>query len=154
LHIAQRFSYRLAAAAWHYPESSPSWNSGGDTYEPIEYMIFKSPTGRNIPSSIYLPLDRLSAGVENHIIARDFDGSSSNYILPNSSVEYVILIPAQVSYGDVFEEQSDALNDAVTRLEDLFQSYQFTGDIHTDTSSVAGIEYLWGPAEFKMVFWV
>ncbi|MBN2203225.1 MAG: hypothetical protein JW700_03515 [Candidatus Aenigmarchaeota archaeon] len=64
------------------------------------------------------------------------------------------LIPASVSYGDIFEVQEDATNDAIQRLEDLLGEDVSTIDIVVESVSVAGVPYMWGPAQIKLKMWV
>ncbi|MDI6806441.1 MAG: hypothetical protein QMD14_01340 [Candidatus Aenigmarchaeota archaeon] len=125
-----------------------------------EYQeFFKSKVVREVPTTTFIPPEYLSNGT-NFIYARDFQpaGWTSPFeaILKWSTVEYTILVPAAVSYGDVFEELDDATEDAEERLKDslkLFDIEISEGDIVVDSQSIAGIRWLWGPSLFKLVVW-
>ncbi|MFH0961879.1 MAG: hypothetical protein V1820_04310 [archaeon] len=152
-HDVQRYSYKIAVAVWKRPtESEPSWQ-GSPNYRWSNYQIFKSPDARNIPSTLYIPLTRLQVGVPNTLKARDgFDGgSSSNFIMANSTIEYTILVPASVPYGDAFSGVTEAEADANARLTALLAPYNLTGTPASDTANIAGISWLWGPSEMKVV---
>ena len=64
------------------------------------------------------------------------------------------LVPASVSYGDVFEIEADAVDDAVQRLEEILGEDVSTIDIIVESLSVAGVPYMWGPAQVKLKMWV
>ncbi len=151
-HDVQRFSYKNAVAAWHPPEAPPSWQ-GYPNYRWSVNQIFKSPNSRNIPGTIYIPLSRLQVGGINSLRTRDgFDGgSSSNYIMTNSTIEYTILVPASVPYGDAFANTSAADADARARLQAALAPYNITGTPASDIANIAGISWLWGPSELKVI---
>lgn len=151
-HDVQRFSYKVAVAVWkNGTEAEPVWYSGNMTWS--NYQIFKSPNARNIPSSLYIPKSRLaSPGVSVLKIRDGFDGGSSgNYIMTNSTVEYTILAPASVPYGDAFPNATAASDDAKARLAAALAAYGITGTPASDTANIAGISWLWGPAELKVI---
>lgn len=151
-HDVQKYSYKISVSAWHSTESEPSW-LGSPTWKWSNYNVFLSPAARNAPSTLYIPLSRLAEGSNNTIKIRDgFDGgSSSNYIMRNSTVEYTILVPASVPYGDAFSNLSLAQADAVSRLNALLAEYNLTGTPASDTANIAGISWLWGPSELRVV---
>lgn len=150
LHLAQEYSWKVAVATWYDPETAPSWDNPTESWIPSYMQIFKSPTGRNVPSEIYVPLDRMASNTTNHIRARD---DSGNDILPNSTIEFKVLVPAGVGYGEVVENETEALQNATDRLQELLNPYQIQGDMTYDSSSIQGISWLWGPAELKVVLW-
>ncbi len=153
LHVAQTANWEIAAAAWHSPEAEPTWDGAKDKWAPIGMQVFKSPTGRNIPSSIYLRPDRLASNSTNFVKVRDGYGSGSpyNYILPNSTVEYAVLAPGTVGYGNVFNTSSGATSDALARLAALIAPYNLTYTAATESSNIAGISWLWSPTRLKVV---
>ncbi len=151
LHVAQIAGWRVAAAAWHNPEATPGWNKVTERWEPLSMQIFKSPTGRNVPSSIYVRLDRLAKNTTNFVIANDFGGSADNYILPDSTVEYTVIAPGTVGYGNVFNTSSEATSDALLRLAALVAPYNLTYTAAVDSSNIAGISWLWSPTRLKVV---
>ncbi len=148
-HPVQKYSYRVAAAAWHDPESTPTWS--GNNWNPTSRQIFRSPNSRNVPASIFIPIDRIEKGKLNHVIARDFAGSSNDHLLPNSTIDYTIFVPSQVPYGAVFPTLGNASDDAEDRLNATFTQYNITGNFTIDTANIAGIKTLWGPSRIKVV---
>jgi len=72
----------------------------------------------------------------------------------NSLGEVTFLIPASVGYGDVFENETNATDDAIQRLEDLLGEDVSAVDINVDSISVAGIPFMWGPANIRVGVWV
>ncbi len=149
LHIVQKYSWKVAAAAWHDPEGEPNWN--GTDWD--KYQIFKSPTGRSVPSSMYIPVERFSTDTRNYVKARDFDGSSSNLILPDSFVSVNFLVPAQVGYGDVFPNQTAAEQDAIQRLNETVRGYVEGGEIETQTTEIVNVPTMWGLTEMEVRVW-
>jgi hypothetical protein len=96
----------------------------------------------------------------NFVWARDFQpaGWTSPFdaILRWSKVEYTILIPAAVGYGDVFANQTVAIEDARQRLIALLESYDVEfhpADVRIDQRSTAGLRWLWGPSLIKVIVW-
>jgi hypothetical protein len=121
--------------------------------------FFKSAVIREVPTTTFIPPEYLNNGT-NFVYARDFqpDGTTSPFkaILRWSTVEYTMLIPAAVSYGGVFANQTQAIEDAKQRLLNLLNSFSIQvseEDIVIDSQSIAGIRWLWGPSLFKVVVW-
>jgi len=80
------------------------------------------------------------------------DGYAVN---PENSLGYTtFLIPASVSYGDIFENEIDAIDDAIQRLEDLLGEDVSTINIIVESVSVAGVPYMWGPVEIRLRMWI
>ncbi len=149
LHIAERYSWRVAACVWNDPELEPSW-TGSDW---SNYQIFKSPTSRSVPTRIYIPSERLGYDTTNWVKIREFDGGSSNMILPNSSVELNFLVPSQVGYGLVFSNQTAAMNDAVQRLNQTISGYVESGDIDTETTEIVDVPTMWDLQPLEVRIW-
>ena len=81
--------------------------------------------------------------------------STGYAIKPSNSLGHTtFLIPASVSYGDIFENETDAIDDAIQRLEELLGEDVTTIDIIVDSVSVAGVPYMWGPVQIKLEMWV
>ncbi len=72
----------------------------------------------------------------------------------NSLGEATFLIPASVGYGDLFENESDAINDAIQRLTSLLGEDISAVDITVESLSVAGVPYMWGPVEVRLRVWI
>lgn len=81
---------------------------------------------------------------------------SSGYgINPGNSLGHtVFLIPASVSYGDIFVNETGASDDAIQRLNDILGEEVSTIDIVVESVSVAGVPYMWGPVQIKLQLWV
>jgi len=121
--------------------------------------VYRSATAREVPTTIFIPPEKFLVGT-NFVRVRDFqlDGTTSPYneILPWSSVEYTILVPAAVGYGDVFANRTQAIDDAKQRLLAHLANYgiEFNPtDVQIQDRSVAGIRWLWGPSLLKLSVW-
>jgi len=141
VHVAQGFSYMINLTQKH---------PNGTTFK-----IFTSPAGRTVPEGVYVFPNTIGIG-NNSINIRDFqpDGSTSprNYILPWSSLEYTYLVKGLVGYGNVFPTLEDAINDAINRLVTSVGLEGISAaDIQTDSQAVGGIQWMWGPALFKLI---
>ncbi|MBW6462247.1 MAG: hypothetical protein K0B07_04335 [DPANN group archaeon] len=151
IHLAQYYSWMVAIAVWNEDEDEPSWR--GNEWE--EYQIFKSPTGRAVPTDIYVPLDRLNKGEVNWIKVRDgfLGGSSDNTILPESTFEFSILVPSMVGYGDNFPTREDAITDANSRLDDILGEYAEATAIDNEAISMSQVPWMWGPVYLTFEIW-
>jgi len=80
--------------------------------------------------------------------------SSGYAINPNNSLgETTFLIPASVSYDGVFENQTNAINDANQRLRNLLGEDVSATEITNQSFSVAGVPYMWGPVSVRIRMW-
>lgn len=71
----------------------------------------------------------------------------------NSLGHTTFLVPASVGYGNIFDTDSEAVDDAVERLETLLGEDVSTTDIIVESVSVAGVPNMWGPARIKLEMW-
>ncbi len=143
VHIAQGFSSMTEVYAWF------------DDQE--KQLVFKSPAPRAVPESVYIYPSIWKVG-ENFIELRDVQPGGSlsptNKFLPWSSFEYTYKIEGMVGYDGVFNSSEEAINDAINRLIEKVGSEEVSvEDLEVDYRSVYGIEWLWGPAEFKIIVW-
>ncbi len=141
VHIAQGFSSMIRTYAWFDNES--------------ETLVFESPAVRAVPENVYIPPSIWGVG-ENHVKLEDVQPggslSSTNYILPWSSLEYTYKVKGIVGYGEVFNSSSLAIQDAIQRL--LNQTGEIgLENVKYDTKAVHGIKWLWGPSLFKVLVW-
>jgi len=81
------------------------------------------------------------------------DENPDTRFAPESSLEKTVMVPNQVGYGDLFENESAAVNDAEQRLNDLMGEYAEATSIEDETLSTGNQPYLWGPAEVRLVVW-
>ncbi len=149
LHVAEYYSWKIAAAVWNEDEDEPSW--AGDSWD--QYQIFSSPSGRSISTDIYVPKSRMNKGETNWVKVRDFDGSSANKILPESTFEYSFLVPSIVNYGDNFPTKEEAIEDANQRLEDQLGEYAHATTIDNEAISISQVPWMWGPAYLTFELW-
>ena len=151
IHLAQYYSWMVAITVWNEDESEPSWQ--GNVWD--DYQIFMSPTGRAVPTDIYVPLDRLNKGEVNWIKVRDgfLGGSSDNKILPESTFEFSILVPSMVSYGGNFPTEEDAVADANSRLDGILGEYAEATAIENEAISMSQVPWMWGPAYLTLEMW-
>ncbi|OGI12115.1 hypothetical protein A3K64_02140 [Candidatus Micrarchaeota archaeon RBG_16_36_9] len=128
--------------------------------EPVEHnlvMDTDTPPG----TFAYIPVQFLHTNKMNTIRVGDKDGGRYLNTEPNSLmgnrrsiVEYSFLIPSQVGYGDVFENQNDAISDAEGRLNDTLGSFASATVIEKDSFRVGGVPYMYGPFSFRVNVWV
>jgi len=128
--------------------------------EPVEHnlvMDTDTPPG----TFSYIPVQFLHTNKINTIRVGDKDGgrylnTDPNSLMGNrrSIVEYSFLIPSQVGYGDVFENQNDATSDAERRLNDTLGSFASATVIQKDSFRVGGVPYMYGPFSFRVNVWV
>jgi len=143
VHIAQGFSSMIKVYQGWENES--------------ESLIFSSPSARVVPENVYVYPDKIKVGT-NWLKLVDVQPSgsvsSTNYILPWSSFEYTYLVKGLVGYGEVFNSSQLAVKDAIKRLKEQMGSEGIqVENLNYDSQSVQGIQWLWGPALFKMVMW-
>ena len=139
LHIGQMFSSEVNIYVWPSGQS-PIW-------------LFTSPSSRVVPARFYIDPSYFDTSILNYIRVSD-TGCGDCFILPETSLEYSIWIPSMVSYGQVNETEQGAIDDAVYRLNQTLGKYAEATSIQTETSSVAGIPSLWGPARMEVRVWL
>lgn len=115
--------------------------------------VFSSESPRSAPTSIYIGEDYYSLDRSNRVIMEDVDSSPDRAYLPESTFQWTVWAPSQVGYGELFENRSDALEDARQRLEDQMGQFIDATGIETGTLSTGNQPYLWGPASVKLVIW-
>jgi len=71
-----------------------------------------------------------------------------------SIIEYSFLIPSQVPYGKIFENETDAINDAETRLNQILGSLASATVISKESFRVGGVPFMYGPFSFRVNVWV
>ncbi|MCK5062344.1 MAG: hypothetical protein KAR23_00295, partial [Candidatus Aenigmarchaeota archaeon] len=140
IHIAQYYSWMVAITVWNEDESEPVWQ--GNKWD--SYQIFISSTGRAVPTDIYVPVDRLNSGETNWVKARDgfLGGSSGNFILPESSFEFSILVPSMVGYGSNFPTKAEAIADANLRLDAILGEYAEATAIDNEAIAISQVPWM------------
>ncbi|HLC59625.1 MAG TPA: hypothetical protein VJH34_03815 [archaeon] len=107
------------------------------------------------PYIVQIPVDKVVVGNNSVSIDTGFSASNVTGGSPDDKVLFTVAIDASVGYGDVFENQTAAVDDARNRLNQVLS--QFAGLINFDTdllpTGVGGVPGLWGPTLFKIVAW-
>lgn len=120
-----------------------------------DISFYLSPSPRAVPSHFYLYPNLIKFG-NNSIKLVDIQPSGSispiNYILPWTSLEINYIVKGLVGYGNVFENQSLAINDAIERLKSQIGNIEIS-NVQIDTKDVYGIRWLFGPEVLKVVVW-
>ena len=112
--------------------------------------IFTTPRPLATPSSIYIDSDYLLEGENNFNV---FDLCEDCYILNETTLQYYILIPSLVGYGQIFDSEEDAVSDAEERLNLLLGDYVQATQIDREVNPVGGIPSLWGPIIAEVRVW-
>lgn len=115
--------------------------------------VFSSSAPRSAPTGVYIGPDYYDLNNTNTIGMKDYDGSPERSYLPESTFQWTVWVPSQVGYGQLFENQSAALDDAKQRLKDVLGPFVDATGINTGTISTGNQPYLWGPASVKLVIW-
>ncbi|MBW3017448.1 hypothetical protein KY316_03665, partial [Candidatus Woesearchaeota archaeon] len=71
----------------------------------------------------------------------------------NSLVAFTFLIKGMVPYGQTFDTEEEAVDDAVDRLKDYLGDYVDATVISNETITMGGLPYLWGPAITEVRVW-
>jgi hypothetical protein len=135
LHIAQIFSFMINVDVQKQGETAR--------------RVFSSPASRAVPSAIFIDKSHFNVSKLNNISMFD-TGSSENNFLPETSLEYIMLIPDHVSYGNTFDNEADARNDAISRLRTLLGNFTNATQIQVDSIAVGKVPWMWGPAKITL----
>ncbi|MBW2966935.1 hypothetical protein KY362_00455 [Candidatus Woesearchaeota archaeon] len=123
-----------------------------DTGFPPGNMVFESPSSRATPSDVYIPLSTLDDTplIPNYVRIVE---ASWNDVLPNSTVDYGFYMKSFVGYGLVFQTHSEAVEDAIERLEEILGPYVDVTDMVFENTTMSGVPSLWGPAVAEVRVW-
>ena len=117
--------------------------------------IFQTPRGFATPSLIFVdPVYLNTNGVFNYFNLTD--KCTNCHILPESAFEYVLKVPSQVGYGDVFRTKEEAEEDAIQRLNELMAGVNITDIedyVSVSSGAVGNVPSLWGPAIMEVRLW-
>lgn len=120
-------------------------------------LVYESSRTRANPSKIETGPELVSGGNTTEYWYKDtcYDGQQRNFceVLPESSIEIELGLPSQVGYGELFENESAAVDDANQRLEEQLGQFAEATEIEHDTASTGNQPYLWGPASVRLVIW-
>lgn len=139
LHIAQKYSYDIEV--WFN-------NNTGNGNE----LIYESQGVRDVPSSIYMQGDLWNTKGDNNFTFTD--SCDECEFIPWSSAELKLLIPSFVSYGKVFENEEDAINDAISRLKSVLGNEVNALEISNETLSTGNIPWMYGPLLLEVKVWL
>jgi hypothetical protein len=134
-----------------------SWVNGTEAEEAHLLMDTDTPPGTfsQIPIQ-FLRMDRTN-------IVRVGDRDDGRYLNTEPSalmgnrrsiIEYTMLIPSQVGYGDIFQSETAALTDAEQRLNSTMGSFASATVIQKDSFRVGGVPFMYGPFDFRVNTWV
>ena len=112
--------------------------------------VFTTPRPLATPSSIYIDPDYLIEGENNFEVS---DSCSDCYILNETTLQYYVLIPSLVGYGQIFDSEEDAIEDAEERLNLLLGDYVKATQIDREVNPVGGVPSLWGPIIAEVRTW-
>ncbi|MFQ5474551.1 MAG: hypothetical protein ACE5DM_01815, partial [Candidatus Nanoarchaeia archaeon] len=140
VHIVQIFSAYVRAKA--------------DTASPPGNQVFLSVGSRLVPTSIFIPSDTISVDplTQNYIQVEDTYGSPRDFA-PNTTIEYAYFVKSFVGYGNVFNTQQEANDDARSRLEAVVGPYVNLDDVEFENTTLTDVPSLWGPAIIEVRLW-
>lgn len=140
LNIAQRASYDIELWA--------------GTTNPPATTIYRSPGSRQVPTRIFLPSTAYGTAptVTNFVRTMDY-GSTGNVFLAESSFEYTFNMPSYVGFGNVFSNQTDAVNDALSRLNTTLGGFINLEEAIVENNSINDVPSMWGPAVVEVLVW-
>lgn len=123
-------------------------------YSGTTNTVFTTPMISSTPTKIFIDKTKVQINGNNTINVSDSCNSGGSCdILGNSSVEYQILVPSQVGYGETFSTSALAQADANSRLAAILAPYaSILGvDLYTQNPvSSAAIPYLYGPVTVSL----
>ncbi|WP_414836911.1 hypothetical protein [Candidatus Nanohalococcus occultus] len=114
--------------------------------------IFTSPEVRASPTRLTVDPSYFNLEGENRIRMYD-SGPDIVKFYPESTFKWTVWVPSQVGYGELYSNQSAAVQDAQNRLEDTLGPFVDATGISTSQVSTGDQPYIWGPASLKLVVW-
>jgi len=128
-------------------------NVKADINTPPQYTVFTSPSAKAIPTSIFIPRNRLSLSPAANNYIRVEEANTKFYFLPNTTIEYSFFVPGLIGYGSVFDSQSEADQDALDRLEQVLGDFVSSDNITIGSGNMTNVPSLWGPAIVEVRAW-
>jgi len=116
--------------------------------------IFQTPREFATPSLIFADPVYLDTEGMNYFNLTDV--CVDCHVLPESAFEYILKVPSQVGYGDVFSTKEEAEEDALQRLNDLMAGVNITDIedyVSVSSGAVGNVPSLWGPAIMEVRLW-
>lgn len=104
-----------------------------------------------VPSLVTIDRELFDFDRTNYV--RMTDTSSDTSFLEYTLFEYSVFVDPRVGYGQVFETEQKARQDAVQRLEKKAGEYFDFEDIEPSSVTIGGERQLWGPATVTLVRW-
>lgn len=111
--------------------------------------VFTTPRALATPSVIFVDESFIQEG-NNLVEMTDCVGC---HILEYSTIYHQILVPNIVGFGETFDDEQDALDDAVTRLEEVLGDSIIALDIEEETIGIGKVPSLWGPTLVEVIVW-
>lgn len=134
-----------------------SWSNATESAEAHKLMDTDTPPG----TFSQIPLQFFDMNSIN--IIRVGDKDSGRYLNTETSsmmgslrsiVEYTLLIPSQVGYGDIFSSEEEATEDAEQRLNSTMGSFASATVVQKESFRVGGVPFMYGPFDFRINTWV
>ena len=66
---------------------------------------------------------------------------------------FTVIVRNLVGYGEVFQNQTSADEDAIERLIEFLGPHITAVNVVTDTSAISHVESLWGPSILEVRVW-
>jgi hypothetical protein len=108
-----------------------------------------------VPSSIFIDKTYYNTTANNTINLTDICADCD--FLPETRLNYLVFVPSQVPYGDVFETQEEAVQDAINRLQTLLEGYAdvLEADSYVKAPmSAMNVPSMYGPVIALLKVWV
>ncbi len=144
LHIAQLFS--AYPDVYLTPENSTT------------RTVYETPLARVTPASIFVEPSYYNFSTNNTFRLEDTkDTCSDRAFLPTTELGYLIRLKSQVPYGEVFDTEEEAIEDAINRLERLLEGYADVLEVGTYVQSpisATNVPSMYGPVIALLKVWV
>jgi hypothetical protein len=107
------------------------------------------------PYIVQIPAELISSGNNSVRIGTGLGSNNATGGSPDDRVIYTMRFKASVDYGTVFNSSDLANQDATERLIDKTRNYVnvTADDVATQTETIGGIMWLWGPSLLKIIAW-
>lgn len=107
------------------------------------------------PYIVQIPINLISFGNNSVRIGTGFSPENATGGSPDDKIIYEIRVKGSVGYGKAFNSSELAINDAIERLKEEVKDFVDIEeeDIATESKTLKGIRWLWGPSLIKVVVW-
>lgn len=112
--------------------------------------VFVSPSANAVPSYVYLDSNKVVPGINTIALT---ESCTDCFILNESRLQYLVLVPSQVGYGDTFPTKQQAIDDAIQRLHDVLGQSVEALQLDTSVVALSKVPSLWGPTIIEARVW-